>query len=87
MPIIKSAIKKVRIDKKRTKKNVAYIVSYRNALKKLRKGEGDLKKLMSEAYSQIDKAVKRKVIHKNKGDRLKSKMSKFLRSKKNKSSK
>lgn len=77
MPLIKSAIKKVRKDKKRTKKNAPYIIAYKNAIKKLKKGTGDLKKLASDAYSQIDKAVKRKVMHKNKGNRLKTGISKF----------
>lgn len=77
MPLIKSAIKKVRKDKNRTKKNAIYINAYKNAVKKFKKGKGDLKKLASEAYSQIDKAVKRGVVHKNKGNRLKEGISKF----------
>lgn len=81
MPLIKSAIKKVRKDKTRTKKNIAYIAAYRKAVARLKKGGGDLKKLASLAYSQIDKAVKRHVIHKNKGNRLKSTVSKFLKTK------
>ncbi len=79
MPLIKSAIKKVRKDKNRTKRNAKYIAAYKNAIKKLKKGGSDLKKMASEVYSQIDKAVKRKIIHKNKGNRLKSKISKFLK--------
>lgn len=79
MPLIKSAIKKVRKDKTRTKKNTVYIVAYKNAIKKLKKGEGDLKKLASEVYSSLDKAVKRSVLHKNKANRLKSGISKFLK--------
>ena len=77
MPLIKSAIKKVRKDKTRTKKNAVYISAYKNAIKKLKKGTGNLKKLASQAYSQIDKATKRNVIHKNKANRLKSGISKF----------
>lgn len=77
MPLIKSAIKKVRKDKTRTKKNSVYIVAYKNAVKKLKKGGGDLKKLTSEVYSSLDKAVKRNILHKNKANRLKSNVSKF----------
>jgi len=69
----------MRKDKTRTKKNAVYIVAYKNAIKKLKKGKGDLKKSASEVYSQIDKAVKRKVMHKNKGNRLKAGISKFLK--------
>ncbi len=72
MPIIKSAIKKVRKDKKRTKVNSLYIKAYQTTLKKIRKGGPDVKKLISLFYSQIDKAVKHHVIHKNKATRLKS---------------
>ncbi len=79
MPLIKSAIKKVRKDKARTKRNAVYINAYKQALKKLKKGGTDLKKLASEFYAKVDKAVKRKVIHKNKGSRLKSTISKFLK--------
>lgn len=79
MPIIKSAIKKVRKDKKRTKKNSAYVVAVKNAIKKLKQGEGDIQKLKSQVYSQIDKAVKHGVIHKNKGNRLKSRISKLVK--------
>lgn len=77
MPLIKSAIKKVRKDKIRTKKNSVYITVYKNAIKKLKKGGGDLKKLSSEAYSSLDKAVKRNILHQNKANRLKSNVSKF----------
>lgn len=88
MPLIKSAIKKVRKDKTRTKKNAVYINAYKNAVKKIKKGGSDLKKLASHAYSQIDKAVKRHIIHRNKANRLKANISKFLKkSSKSKASK
>lgn len=82
MPIIKSAIKKVRKDKKRTKVNTLYIKAYQTTLKKIRKGGSDVKKLISLFYSQVDKAVKHNVIHKNKATRLKSRISKKLSIKK-----
>jgi small subunit ribosomal protein S20 len=78
MPIIKSAIKKVRKDKKRTIANSLYIKAYIGTLKKIKKGGKDVKKLINLFYSQIDKAVKHKVIHKNKAIRLKSRISKRL---------
>lgn len=82
MPIIKSAIKKVRKDKKRTKVNELYIKAYQTTLKKIRKGGADAKKLVSLFYSQIDKAVKHHVIHKNKATRLKSRASAKISKKK-----
>lgn len=82
MPIIKSAIKKVRKDKKRTKVNDLYVKTYQGTLKKIKKGGGDVKKLISLFYSQIDKAVKHHVIHKNKATRLKSRVSKKVSKKK-----
>lgn len=78
MPIIKSAIKKMKQDKKRTTQNSFYIKAYKQTIKKIKKGGSDVKKLISQFYSQIDKAVKQKIIHKNKGQRLKSRVSKFL---------
>jgi len=77
MPIIKSAKKKVKKDKKRTIKNLEYIKAYRETLKKIKKGGKDVKDLIKKYYSQVDKAVKKKIIHKNKGNRLKSKVKKF----------
>lgn len=82
MPIIKSAIKKVRKDKKRTKVNALYVKTYQATLKKIKKGGPDVKKLISLFYSQIDKAVKHHVIHKNKATRLKSQVSKKIFKKK-----
>jgi Ribosomal protein S20. len=78
MPIIKSAIKKVRKDKKRTAQNLNYLKAIKELFKKIKKGSKDKMELIKAYYSKIDKAVKKKVIHKNKGARLKSKVSKFL---------
>ena len=78
MPIIKSAIKKVRKDKKRTAQNLNYLKAIKELFKKIKKGSKDKMELIKAYYSKIDKAVKKKVIHKNKGSRLKSKVSKFL---------
>lgn len=77
MPIIRSAKKKLRKDKKRTIKNIEYKRAYKETLKKIKKDGSNIKDLIKKYYSQIDKAVKRKIIHKNKGSRLKSKIKKF----------
>jgi small subunit ribosomal protein S20 len=88
MPIIKSAIKKMRKDKKITVRNQKTITAYKETLKKLKKaapagGQGgtELKALVSKFYSQVDRAVKNKVIHKNKGNRLKAKVAQVTRKK------
>ncbi len=79
MPIIKSAIKKVRKDKKRTMQNARYINAYKDAMKKVKRGGGNLNALLSKAYSAVDKAIKKHVIQKNKGQRLKSRISKLVK--------
>lgn len=79
MPVTKSAKKKLRKDKKRTKANLAYKKAYKEAVKKLKKTK--TKEMLTEAYSKIDKAAKRGVIHKNKAARLKSKVSRLLKTK------
>jgi len=89
MPIIKSAKKKMRQDKKRNKKNTNYLKAYREAIRKLKKSATSTKinDFVKKAYSAIDKAVKKRVIHKNKAGRLKSNVAKFLKQKKIKSKK
>lgn len=78
MPIIKSAGKKLRQDKKKTKTNIKYIVAYRKALKNL-KQKGNAEGLKS-VYTAIDKALKKNLFHKNKASRLKSQAAKLARS-------
>ncbi len=80
MPIIKSAVKKVRKDKKRTIRNAKVVASYKNTMKKMKKG-GESKSLIAKFYSQVDKAVKGKTIHKNKAKRLKSQAAKLTKKK------
>lgn len=79
MPIIKSAKKKVRQDKKRARLNRVYEIGYKVALDRLKKRKGDPKKLLQTFYSKIDKALKKKIIHKNKARRLKSQAAKIVK--------
>lgn len=81
MPIIKSAIKKVRKDKKRTAKNLKAITAYKETLNKIKKGGTGVAALVSKFYTQVDRAVKTKVIHKNKANRLKARVAKLNRKK------
>ena len=77
MPRIKSAKKKLRKDVKRTKRNQEYRLKIKKAVKAVIK-KGD-KELLKKAYSIVDKAVKEKIIHKNKAARIKSRISKLTR--------
>ncbi len=79
MPIIQSAKKKLRQDKKRKMVNNRYNRAIDTALNQLKKAK-DKKKipaLIRKAYSVIDKAAKKKVIHKNKANRLKGMVSRY----------
>lgn len=78
MPIIKSAIKALRKDKKRTIINKKIKSRYRLAVKKMRANPSS--KNLKAVYSALDKASKKKVTHKNKASRLKSKLAKLLKS-------
>lgn len=79
MPNIQSAKKKLRKDIRRTKNNQNYLISIQKAIKSLFhiktvvKSQGQINKTVSI----IDKGVKKKVIHKNKAARLKSRVMKL----------
>lgn len=74
MPIIKSAKKKVRSDKRKRAHNLHFKVGLKNALKIARK-EPTLDHLKA-AQAVLDKAVTARVIHQNKAARLKSRLAK-----------
>lgn len=74
MPIIKSAIKKVRKDKVRTERNRKKKAVIKTLLKKARV-EQSVESLKS-VFSALDKAVKTNLIHRNKASRLKSRLTK-----------
>lgn len=86
MPNTKSAKKKLRKDIKRTKHNRQYLTKIERTLRLLKKAkdEKEKKELLNAAYSIIDKAAKRHIIHKNKAARLKAKASKLVNQSKNK---
>lgn len=83
MPIIKSAQKKLRKDKKRTERNVETKKAYKASVKVITKSAHDKKKIdakkAQDAQSKIDKAAKKHLIHPNKAARLKSRVSKLSR--------
>ena len=73
MPVIKSAIKKLRKDRKREKVNDAQRAALESAIRKARKSPSKI----NAAFSAIDRAVKKNIIHKNKAARIKSSLSKL----------
>lgn len=79
MPIIKSAIKKLRQDEKRRKENRKKREGLKEILKNARKNPTSQN--LSEAFSALDKAAKTNLIHKNKAARLKSALSKLVEEK------
>ncbi len=84
MPNTKSAKKKLRKDIKRTEWNKQYKNKVEFMMKKLKKEKDSAKidELVKKLYSIIDKAAKKNVFHKNKASRLKSNISKLVKSKK-----
>lgn len=80
MPIIKSAKKKLRQDVARRQRNVATLNAMRSAVKKAR--TSPTAKNIQEAYSRLDKAAKKRVIHKNKAARLKAALTRKMTTKK-----
>ena len=80
MPITKSAKKALKQQTRRGRENSKTRRAYKLAIKKFKK-EPTLKNL-SLAYSKIDRAAKKNVIHKNKAARLKAQLSKLTAKKK-----
>lgn len=76
MPVTKSAKKALRQSGKREALNKKIRSQYRAAVKSVR--ENPSAKGLQEAFSALDKAVKKNVIHKNKASRLKSQLARLL---------
>ena len=74
MPIIQSAIKKVRKDKTRSARNKKRETALKSLIKQARAAKSA--KNLQAAFSALDKAAKVKLIHPNKAARLKSRLSK-----------
>ncbi len=79
MPVIKSARKKLKVDRKRESANKKMEVLVDLINKKAQRKPTP--KSIQEAFSIIDKGVKKNIIHKNKAARLKSRLSKLLNKK------
>ena len=76
MPIIKSAIKKLRKDKVRTLRNKIRKENLKSLIKKARVSKTPQN--LQAVFSALDKAAKVNLIHKNKASRLKSRLSKGI---------
>ena len=77
MPILKSAVKKLKADKRREKENAKVRQAYKSALKQARAKKS--KAAVTKAFQVLDRAAKKKVIHKNKASRLKSRLARLLK--------
>ncbi len=73
MPITKSAKKALRQSRKRQISNAKIKNQLQSTLRQLKKHPST--KLLSQTYSNLDKAVKKHLIHPNKAARLKSQLS------------
>lgn len=77
MPILKNAQKALRSSQRKAAMNSVVRGQMRTALKQLRtKPSADL---LNAAFSRIDRALKRNLIHANKAARLKAQASKLLK--------
>jgi small subunit ribosomal protein S20 len=78
MPILKHAKKKLKQDKKRTIKNKKIKDTFKSLVKKAKidkKAES-----VNEAFSALDKAVKKNILNKNRVARMKSSLTKHVAS-------
>jgi small subunit ribosomal protein S20 len=75
-----SVLRKIRKDEKRRIRNRMYKIRIKETFKKILKEKNAEKKkeFLNLLYKYVDKAVKRGVIHENKGARIKSKATKLL---------
>ncbi len=76
MPIIQSAIKKVRKDKRRAAVNLRWRKRFKKAVKAVRQNPSE--ETLKKAQKELDKAAKRGVIKKGKASRLKSRLAKTV---------
>lgn len=73
MPLLRQAKKKMRHDRRRTITNNQKKISLKKLVKSMRKSPSATN--LTAVFSSLDKAVKTHLIHKNKANRLKSRLS------------
>lgn len=74
MPILKSALKKLKSDRRRTRENLKVKLAYKQAVKAARAKHSAA--ALRQAFRALDRAAKKQVIHSNKAARLKSRLAK-----------
>ena len=77
MPVSKSAIKALKRDRKHA--GVSQLIRSKMRAEIKRALEESKAELVSKAYSSIDRAAKKKLIHKNKAARIKSRLMRALK--------
>jgi small subunit ribosomal protein S20 len=82
MPLTKSAIKALKVSKRRKDENDITRAKIKNAVKGARisvaNNGKDVAEKLQKLYRELDLAAKKNVIHKNKAARLKSRISKKI---------
>lgn len=82
MPVTKSAKKKLRQDKRRLKQNLLIKDGVKDLIKEFKKKQTP--EVLAKVFSALDKGTKKKIFHKNKSQRLKSRLSRLISNKKEK---
>lgn len=80
MPRIKSAKKRVEVTERNRKRNIAFKSAVRTAIKKVLQGATaeERSDSLKSAYSIIDRAVLKGILHKNAGARFKARVAKSV---------
>jgi len=83
MPRRKTSLKRKRADKKKHQRNLRVKQQLKKTLKKLQallsaKNVSEAKTVLVKAFSQLDKAAKKRIIHPNAASRKKSRLMKRL---------
>lgn len=91
MPQRRTAKKDLRQNKKRRQRNLKVKQSVKETIKKLKKAVGSedasaREKALTEVYKILDKTASKKMIHRNKASRKKSRLAQLLRKTTSKSS-
>ncbi|MFZ1721644.1 MAG: 30S ribosomal protein S20 [Microgenomates group bacterium] len=76
MPILKNAKKALRASKRKTEVNSAVKAKMRSSVRKMQSSPAV--EMLKDSFSNIDRAVKQNIIHRNKAARMKSSLSKLV---------
>ena len=79
MPVTKTAKRALRVSKRKESENKILVGKLEVAIRKAKRAKTE--KAAAEAVSMVDRALKRRIVHKNKAARLKSQISKLLKKK------